>query len=57
MPKELDVLLDKWMADRVFKSNNVSREPTEDAWSVAKSGFVSHTKRIAEATNMDLFHL
>ena len=22
-----------------------------------KSGFVSHTKYIAEATNMDLFHL
>ena len=56
MPKELDVLLDKWMADRVFKSNNVSREPTEDTWSVGKSGFVSHTKHIAEATNVDLFH-
>ena len=24
--------------------------------SVGKSGFVSHTKHIAEATNMDLFH-
>ena len=23
---------------------------------VGKSGFVSHTKRVAEATNMDLFH-
>ena len=23
---------------------------------VGKSGFVSHTKHIAEATNMDLFH-
>ena len=24
--------------------------------SVGKSGFVSHTKHTAEATNMDLFH-
>ena len=24
---------------------------------VGKSGFVSHTKHIAEVTNMDLFHL
>ena len=29
-PKELDVLLDKWIADRVFKPNQVSREPTEE---------------------------
>ena len=29
-PKELDVLLDKWIADRVFKPNHVSREPTEE---------------------------
>ena len=26
-PKELDVLLDKWIADGVFKPNQVSREP------------------------------
>ena len=29
-PKELDVLLDKWIADEVFKPNQVSREPTEE---------------------------
>ena len=29
-PKELDVLLDKWIADRTFKPNQVSREPTEE---------------------------
>ena len=29
-PKELDVLLDKWIADRVFKPNQVSREPIEE---------------------------
>ena len=29
-PKELDVLLDKWLAARVFKPNQVSREPTEE---------------------------
>ena len=28
--KELDVLLDKWIADRIFKPNQVSREPTEE---------------------------
>ena len=28
-PKELDVLLDKSIADRVFKPNQVSREPTK----------------------------
>ena len=28
-PKELNVLLDKWIADRVLKPNQVSREPTE----------------------------
>ena len=32
MPKELDVLLDKWIANGVFKSNHVSREPNEDEW-------------------------
>jgi len=31
-PKELDVLLDKWLADGVFKPNQVSREPTEEEW-------------------------
>lgn len=31
-PKELDVLLDKWIANRVFKPNQVSREPTEEEW-------------------------
>ena len=30
MPKELDVLLDKWIVDGVFKLNQVSREPTEE---------------------------
>ena len=29
-PKELDVFLDKWMVDRVFKPNQVSREPIEE---------------------------
>ena len=29
-PKELDVFLDKWIADVVFKPNQVSREPTEE---------------------------
>ena len=28
--KELDVLQDKWIADGVFKSNQVSKEPTEE---------------------------
>ena len=27
---ELNVLLDKWIADGVFKPNQVSREPTEE---------------------------
>ena len=29
-PKELDVLLDKWIADAVFKPNQVSREPIKE---------------------------
>lgn len=29
-PKELDVLLDKWIADGVFKPNQVSREPIKE---------------------------
>ena len=29
-PKELDVLLDKWIADGIFKPNQASREPTEE---------------------------
>ena len=29
-PKELDVLLDKWIANRVFKPNQVFREPIEE---------------------------
>ena len=29
-PKELNALLDKWIADGVFKPNQVSREPTEE---------------------------
>ena len=29
-PKELDVLLDKWIANGVFNPNKVSREPTEE---------------------------
>ena len=29
-PKELDVLLDKWIADGIFKPNQVSKEPTEE---------------------------
>ena len=29
-PMKLDVLLDKWIADRVFKSNQVQKEPTEE---------------------------
>ena len=28
--KELDVLLDKWIADEVFKPNQVSKKPTEE---------------------------
>ena len=28
--KELDVLLDKWIADEVFKPNQISREPIEE---------------------------
>ena len=31
-PKELDVLLDKWIADGVFKPNQISREPTKEEW-------------------------
>ena len=27
--KKLDVLLDKWIANEVFKPNQVSREPTK----------------------------
>ena len=30
--KELDVLLDKGIADGVFKPNQVYREPTEEEW-------------------------
>ena len=29
-PKELDVLLDKWIADGIFKPNQVSRELTKE---------------------------
>ena len=29
-PKELDVLLDKWIANGIFKPNQVSREPMEE---------------------------
>ena len=29
-PKELDVLLDKWIVDGVFKPNQVSRESTKE---------------------------
>ena len=29
-PKELDVLLDKWIADRFFKANQVSKKPTKE---------------------------
>ena len=29
-PKELDVLLDKWIVDGIFKPNQASREPTEE---------------------------
>ena len=29
-PKELDVFLDKWIADGIFKPNQVSRELTEE---------------------------
>lgn len=28
-PKELDVLLDKWIVDELFKPNHLSREPIE----------------------------
>ena len=31
-PKELDVLLNKWIADRVFKPNQISKEPTKEEW-------------------------
>ena len=31
-PKELNALLDKWIANGVFKPNQVSREPTEEEW-------------------------
>ena len=31
-PKELDILLDNWIADGVFKANQVSREPTKEEW-------------------------
>ena len=30
-PKELNTLLDKWIAYRVFKPNQVFREPTEES--------------------------
>ena len=30
--KELNVLLDKWITDGIFKPNQVSREPTEEEW-------------------------
>ena len=30
--KELDVPLDKWIVDGVFKPNHVSREPIEEEW-------------------------
>ena len=29
-PKELDVLLDKWIADRVFNPNQISKESKEE---------------------------
>ena len=29
-PKELDVLLDKWIVNGVFKLNKISKEPTEE---------------------------
>ena len=29
-PKELNALLDKWIANGIFKPNQVSREPTEE---------------------------
>ena len=29
-PKELEVLLDKWITDGIFKPNQVSRKPTEE---------------------------
>jgi len=29
-PKELNVLLDKWIADGVFKPNQLSKKPTEE---------------------------
>ena len=29
-PKEFDMLLDKWIANGIFKPNQVSREPTEE---------------------------
>ena len=39
------------IARRQATMGSVAPEPT-----VGKSGFVSHTKHIAEATNMNLFH-
>ena len=30
LPKELDVLLDKWIVDGVFKPNQVSKKPIEE---------------------------
>ena len=30
--KELNALLDKWIADGIFKPNQVSRKPTEEEW-------------------------
>ena len=30
--KELDVLLNKWIANGVFKPNRVSKEPTKEEW-------------------------
>ena len=31
-PKELDVLLENWIADGIFKPNHVSRKLTKDEW-------------------------
>ena len=31
-PKELDVLLEKWITDGVFKPNQVFKESTEKEW-------------------------
>ena len=30
--KELDMLLDKWIADGIFKPNQVLREPIKEEW-------------------------